>query len=665
MNLNIISWEAKGLRCPDGIINLKSNGKFKEFNLIQMPNYTGKTSYKELIQASLSGSLENKSSKDIWKYRDKDNFKENGFFKLEIESDGQNIIFEISFNFEDEETSKVKYTTTYPNEGGLQNGHKPPIKFKKLFDEDFVKLFVFDGEMANDLLDSSKNKAYECIDSLCQLNIFDKIQNTLEKYYEDRLQKESTKAKTDVAITKQLNKIKVLKDRIKNIEDKKYENENEFKNNEKEIKRLQDDISHDDSLEKKFRDDLNQKKDILKNLENQIKIDSKNFLNTIRNPIYLSTKTTLSLKIFRESLNRMKIPAHVTKSFFEELIEEANCICNREMNSDSKKAIEENKQKYFDHDQSGVYNHIKSEINDALESKDFDQNLIENLKENFKKLLDNKEKASTDVEISESNLAKNSNEDVRKKIEKRKELELRQKEILKENNKYEEPDDNKNYENTNSLKKLKDELKISEHQLEQVQENRDLTKVKKIIEDLCKNSKLESKLMIKKSIIDKCNNKLLEVLKAKNPLQIDDIEGSINLKGQEGASEGQKLATGIIYLSTLLSRENYKLPTIFDSPCGAIDLHVRKDLADAITNIVQGQFITFVQGSERRFFTEVFEDEVADDKIYHLTVLKKDRFSKEEIPDIPANAFESNDSYFIEDKNFFNNFNPKRESKNV
>ena len=116
---------------------------------------------------------------------------------------------------------------------------------------------------------------------------------------------------------------------------------------------------------------------------------------------------------------------------------------------------------------------------------------------------------------------------------------------------------------------------------------------------------------------------------------------------------------------TPLSRENYKLPTIFDSPCGAIDLHVRKDLADAITNIVQGQFITFVQGSERRFFTEVFEDEVTDDKIYYLTVLRKDRFSKEEIPAIPANAFESNDSYFIEDKNFFNNFNPKRESKNV
>lgn len=48
MELKIISWESKGLRCPDGKIILNENG-FKRFNFIQMPNATGKTTYLELI----------------------------------------------------------------------------------------------------------------------------------------------------------------------------------------------------------------------------------------------------------------------------------------------------------------------------------------------------------------------------------------------------------------------------------------------------------------------------------------------------------------------------------------------------------------------------------------------------------------------------------------
>ena len=52
MELKIISWESKGLRCPDGKVNLYENG-YKRFNFIQMPNGTGKTTYLELIQYAL------------------------------------------------------------------------------------------------------------------------------------------------------------------------------------------------------------------------------------------------------------------------------------------------------------------------------------------------------------------------------------------------------------------------------------------------------------------------------------------------------------------------------------------------------------------------------------------------------------------------------------
>ena len=41
LELKIISWNSKGLRCPDGKVDLYENG-YKRFNFIQMPNGTGK-----------------------------------------------------------------------------------------------------------------------------------------------------------------------------------------------------------------------------------------------------------------------------------------------------------------------------------------------------------------------------------------------------------------------------------------------------------------------------------------------------------------------------------------------------------------------------------------------------------------------------------------------
>ena len=67
MELKIISWESKGLRCPDGKVNLRENG-YKRFNFIQMPNGTGKTTYLELIQYALSGYLRFLDGPEIGKY---------------------------------------------------------------------------------------------------------------------------------------------------------------------------------------------------------------------------------------------------------------------------------------------------------------------------------------------------------------------------------------------------------------------------------------------------------------------------------------------------------------------------------------------------------------------------------------------------------------------
>ena len=96
MELKIISWESKGLRCPDGKVNLCENG-YKRFNFIQMPNATGKTTYLELIQYALSGFLAYETGEQIGKYFHVANPSEESFFELVVDSNSEKVTFRIDF----------------------------------------------------------------------------------------------------------------------------------------------------------------------------------------------------------------------------------------------------------------------------------------------------------------------------------------------------------------------------------------------------------------------------------------------------------------------------------------------------------------------------------------------------------------------------------------
>ena len=61
---------------------------------------------------------------------------------------------------------------------------------------------------------------------------------------------------------------------------------------------------------------------------------------------------------------------------------------------------------------------------------------------------------------------------------------------------------------------------------------------------------------MKEKIIEICNYKLANIFTGKKTIQIENIEEYITLQKQASGSEGQKLATGMLYLSVLLGREN-------------------------------------------------------------------------------------------------------------
>ena len=667
MELKIISWESKGLRCPDGKVNLCENG-YKRFNFIQMPNATGKTTYLELIQYALSGFLSYETGEQVGTYFHVANQSEESFFELLVDCNSEKVTFRMDFKFDKEGIlnnpkqgkSKVKYSTSYAGIGGLKPGHNPPKEMKKMLTHEFIKLFVFDGEFANKLFDPADSKAFQCLDSICQLNILDNMEKSLDTYFKNQvIESDKSSAKTQAGITKAIKE----KEKLEKIRDelvgKLENNEKEIQRINKEIINLDKAISDDGSLQGNLKKELQNKKEILDKLNNEYNLFVKDYFDVIKNPINLDQKFVSALDVVQENLYKLKIPASATKAFFEELIDDKDCICDREMDEKAISAINKNKDKYFDEDRAGIYNNLKTDIREKLNSKDFDKEILDKKNNEFQNLKDQKDSADSDYQLALENVKQSATSDLAEKMKNRDLKDLKRKELQKEKDEI----NNDSEENTNKTKNIKTLNKLIKKQdeiIDQIQGNITLRSDVDRMKAFCKNIKIDVKKIVKQKIIEDCNFELKKIFTGNKLLQIEDIEEYITLQNQSSGSEGQKLSIGMLYLSVLLGRENVNFFTIFDSPCGKIDLHVRKDLSEPIVDLVKknGQFITFVQSSERADFTTTIENLVGEDEIFHLTIFDKERFENENMPSLPSAKIETNNAYFVKEKKFFNEFSP-------
>ena len=186
--LRILGWKAEGLRCPDHEIDLLE-GRDRPFHvsLIQMPNGTGKTTTLELLRAALSGSLEDRGeSADIRRFRKRDSDSDRGAFEVRLQLDDKPLTMTLEFDFALE---RVDYKTTWRS--GQEPGFRPPRPLHRFMNEGFVNFYVFDGELADDLLDRDKTDAGKAVESLFQVHLLDQMSGEIEKYWE-----RSTKAET-------------------------------------------------------------------------------------------------------------------------------------------------------------------------------------------------------------------------------------------------------------------------------------------------------------------------------------------------------------------------------------------------------------------------------------------------------------------------------------
>ena len=120
-------------------------------------------------------------------------------------------------------TDSIKKTVQVITKGGqLGTQHKwaPPSRAQAFLDNGLVNLYIYDGEQTKYLMDERRGDVETVVDNIYQLTEFEKIKIILDSHLED----EQKKAKATITNKSALNaletKIKKLKSRREELEDK-------------------------------------------------------------------------------------------------------------------------------------------------------------------------------------------------------------------------------------------------------------------------------------------------------------------------------------------------------------------------------------------------------------------------------------------------------------
>jgi DNA sulfur modification protein DndD len=163
---------------------------------------------------------------------------------------------------------------------------------------------------------------------------------------------------------------------------------------------------------------------------------------------------------------------------------------------------------------------------------------------------------------------------------------------------------------------------------------------------------------IKRELIVTCNEMIGRVL-VNDPLRIESIDKSLRLSGQSGASVGQTLSVGYVFLMSVLNRGNNDLPLVVDSPANPIDAGVRRRIGALIPKLTK-QFVGFTINTEREGFVPALQS--ASDDVRYLTMFRRTAGTERLMSGVPADrAVVTDGSVLVNDRAFFEKFDLEEE----
>ncbi|WP_163853509.1 coiled-coil domain-containing protein [Paenibacillus elgii] len=619
MDVRVLGWSYKNIR---GVINLdvsveKNLNEPFPVSMLMMQNGTGKTTTINLFRAVFDGQANKWDAATIKGFQPPESNEIEGEFKATLLIDGSLYVIYIILDYS---LGRAYYKTSREgNQGGLDYGHNLPSELKNVFTTEFVKRFIFDGELAKEIIKSNSPEAEKAIRYLYQLYRLDDISNRINEIVNDERQRASDKTSTQME--KRLTKLRNDEEAFVKAKEKLIARRSYLESKLQDDRALLEDVDNkitesiitDKSLREQAEALLNERADV----EGAINELTQIVLNDFRNPYLLSPSISYSLESLSDKLQRLKLPKTVSRQFFQELAGNAKkCVCGREIGDEEKKYILEKSEEFLADDQIGVINAVKTAIRDRQYSDELSKEIFQ-LNDRIgerRRIANDWDRLQTKrKELGDLELQKHEEEKVRLQ----KEIEELSNEYYKITTKERADLVNLNYT---------ENLFLCQEKLEEIEEK--IAKATDTVELMYKSEKLKQYLSIiekealsrlKKKIIIKINEKLEKIIETE-PIVIERIDGNLQLKGKHGASEGQSLAIAYSFLGSMFDNSSHKLPFLIDTPTGPLDLSIRREVSLILSKLFN-QLIIFITSGERAGFSEHFYD--LGDNVQFLTIIKR------------------------------------------
>ena len=656
--MHILGWCARGLRCPDHKVNCSDTQDAPlPVILIQMPNGTGKTTTLSLLRAALSGSADKHAwpRSRVLTYQKRDHPHSEGLFELRLLLNGQRVTIILEFDFE---SGRIYYKTTRGH--GQVDGFDPPMEFRRFMNEEFVKFFVFDGELADNILSREHTDAQQAVESLFQVHLLPQMESKISAYWDE--QTRDVTAKDQAGYTRRTNSLRKWRDRLSNLQRKRAACQQELDSVLQQLGMQEARYKSEIKKEEERAGEIQSAERAVSDAEDRVKESTQGVLDGIRDPHAVSAAFAESMYGLKMGLDRVKLPESAAREFFEELSEEDLCVCGRPIDQNIKNTIKDRARQYLGTDDVSLLNAMKTAIEEAVGASPI--HAAETLTQDISTL---------DALVKQELTARNELDRLRQEAERSDPKVMRAKEeivrlsgrltpLREKLTGFDAPDQNANLDRignldpnrVSSIATVKQVVSLLEDQVSEITGTLALRRKRDLLNEVVQQAYTAARQQIANEIKDDANERISELM-PDNSIRINEIDRSVSLIGQTTGSAGENLSVGYAFLATLFNRSGeHELPFVVDSPANPIDYDIRPKIGSLAPNLTN-QFIAFVISSERERFLPALRS-AANGHIQYITLFRKNIARHAQRAQAVVGHVETTDGLLVVDEDFFNDF---------
>jgi DNA sulfur modification protein DndD len=650
MKIQLLGWESRGLRCPDLNIDFTIDGRVPKVGLLQMPNGVGKTTTLACLRAALDGSATDWNEAKVRDFRPLDVASDTGTFVVRLMvNDTERLTFEMTFDFEN---GFVSYQTTFKKR--QEPNFVPPPNVAMFLNPRFARLFIFDGELAKQLLDEQGEDAGRVIDTFYQLYLLDEMKQVAQSELEDHTRHRRSANPNPAVVDRLEREIKQLEKQRYALIEKAEQSRTALGEASARISVLETEVGEQVRRHEEYREKERQAEEDRLKADQELKMGLQKLGSELPDPCFIHPAFSHGLRRLAVSLDRLKLPGPSSKIFFTELAEEEECICGRALDDACRAHLRERAKEILADETSTFMNTLKDDIRHlgSREEGSFADRV--GILRGFHQRLGDAEqrKNRIRVELSGDVEIQQREAELTKCIADRDAA----RQFLAEFDREMLPTDQAE---SGCRKWFDRELSERNKKRAELTGTLDFKNRTDVLMRILDTAYASAHHALKDAAVAATNRRLEKVL-LHSPVRIADITTTIRLASatgiaQGGASVGQTLAIGYVFLTTLLNGTAHQFPLVVDSPAGPMDADVRREVAPLVPQLCQ-QFIALTISTEREGFIDPLYEAAGHD-VKFLTAFRRTAGTESLIATLPTSGVTTtSNGVLVEGRDYFQRF---------